>query len=66
MLRSQSVNDLRRNSTQTDFVKINSQYVKQIPQVQKSISVEAEKQAREKQKSDFKKYQEQKNGRVPN
>lgn len=66
MVRSQSVGDLRRNSTQTDFVKINSQYVKQIPQVQKSISIEAEKQAREKQENDLKKYQEQNNGRVPN
>lgn len=64
--RSQSVNDLRRDSTKTDFVKMNSQYVKQIPQVPKSFSAEAEKQTLEKQRKDLKKYQAKQKGRVPN
>lgn len=45
---------------------MNSQYVKQVPQVQKSISAEAEKQTRQKQEHDLENYREQQKGRVPN
>ncbi len=47
-------------------MKINSQYVKNIPQTRKAMSVEAVKQAREKQEKNLKNYQEKRKGRVPN
>jgi len=47
-------------------VKINSQYVKNIPKVSKSISTEALEQAQEKQEKRLKNYHEKTKGRTPN
>jgi hypothetical protein len=53
------------NNVKSDFVKINSRYVKTIPKTRKAVSTEALEQFREKQDKDLQSYQEQQQGRVP-
>ncbi|CAF2641420.1 unnamed protein product [Rotaria sp. Silwood2] len=54
------------NKTKPDYVKINSQYVKTIPKVRKTVGEEAVEQTREKREKEMKAYQEKQKGRVPN
>ncbi len=53
------------DQTKPDYVKINSQYAKNIPKVRKTISIEAVEQVREKKEKDLKNYKEKQKGRVP-
>jgi hypothetical protein len=53
------------NKTKPDYVKINSQYVKTIPKVRKTMSAEVVEQVREKKDKDLQAYHERQKGRVP-
>ncbi|CAF1046950.1 unnamed protein product [Rotaria sordida] len=79
-LRSQSVSSSRRGSiassidlgttqlddrSKPDYVKINSQYVKNIPKVRKTMSEEIVEQARAKKEQQLNNYYEKQKGRVP-
>ncbi|CAF2946549.1 unnamed protein product [Rotaria sp. Silwood2] len=79
-LRSQSVSGSRRgsiassvdlstaqidNKSKPDYVKINSQYVKNIPKVRKTMSEEVVEQVRAKKEQQLQDYYEKQKGRVP-
>ncbi|CAF1302589.1 unnamed protein product [Rotaria sp. Silwood1] len=79
-LRSQSVSSSRRGSIASsvdlstahiddklkpDYVRINSQYVKTIPKVRKTMSEEIVEQVRAKKEQQLKHYYEKQKGRVP-